>query len=115
MIGTVFIASLRHNDNGLVNMSGLNEYLYNLFRDWNLELPNGLMPAMYGDAIFTNHETIISRNRNPTEAERLLDFRMSAQRIQVEHCFADHNNLFGMFFRHFWRLQLFSGGEHVPF
>jgi hypothetical protein len=35
MIGTVFIASLRHNDNGLVNMSGLNEYLYNLFRNWN--------------------------------------------------------------------------------
>jgi hypothetical protein len=113
MIGTVFIASLRHNDNGLVNISGLNEYLYNLFRDRNLELPNGLMPATYGDAIFTNHETIISRNRNPTEAERLLDFCMSAQRIHVEHCFADHNNLFGMFFRHSWRLQLFSGSEHV--
>jgi hypothetical protein len=38
---------------------------------------------------------------------------MSAQRIHIEHCFADHNNLFGMFFRHSWRLQLFNGGEHV--
>jgi hypothetical protein len=46
MVGTVFVASLRHNDNGLVNMSGLNDYLYNLFRDRNLELPNGLMPAI---------------------------------------------------------------------
>jgi hypothetical protein len=79
MVGTVFVASLRHNDNGLVNMSGLNDYLYNLFRDRNLELPNGLMPATYGDAIFRNHETIISRNTNSTDAERLIDFRMSAQ------------------------------------
>jgi hypothetical protein len=79
-------------------MYGLNKYLYNFFRSWNLELPNGLMPATYGDAIFTNHETIISWNRNPTDAERLLDFRMSAQCIHVEHCFAHHNNLFGMFF-----------------
>ena len=114
MIGTVFVTSLRHNDNGLVNMSGLNEYLYNLFLARNLQLPNGLMPATYGDAIFTTHETIISRtNRNPTEAEWLIDLHMSAQRIHAEHCFSDHNNLFGMFFRHSCRLQLFNGGEHV--
>ena len=113
MIGTVFVASLRHNDTGLVNMSGLNDYLYNLFHSQNLELPNGLLLATYGDAIFTNHKTVISQNRKLTDAERILDFRMSAQRIHVEHCFADHNNLFGMFFRHSWRLQLFNGGEHV--
>jgi hypothetical protein len=53
---------------------------------------------MYGDAIFATHETIISRNRNPTDLERLVDMRMSAQQIHIEHCFADHNNLFGIFF-----------------
>jgi hypothetical protein len=114
MIGAIFAASLRHNDdNGLVNMFGLNQYLYNLFLERNIVLANGTMPAMYGDAIFATHETIISWNRNPTDLERLVDMRMSAQRIHIEHCFADHNNLFGMFFRHSWRLQLFNGGERV--
>jgi hypothetical protein len=86
-------------------MSGLNEYLYNLFLERNIVLNNGMMPAMYGDAIFATHETIISRNRNPTDLERLVDMRMSGQRIHIEHCFGDHNNLFGMFFRHSWRLD----------
>jgi hypothetical protein len=57
MIGCIYICSLRQNDNGVLNLSGLNEYLIELLQPlyWRGQLP--VYPAVYGDAIFTSLAT----------------------------------------------------------
>jgi hypothetical protein len=50
-----------HNDVGVLNLSHLTEYLEHiLFPEF--VMPGGLLPALYGDAIFqnVNHMTIIA-------------------------------------------------------
>ncbi len=46
IIGLVFITELRQNDNGVQNMSGLNNYLLTLFNGIFID---GLFPALYCD------------------------------------------------------------------
>lgn len=64
-IASAFVASLCHNDNGLVSMPGLNDYLRNLLA--GMHLPSGLLPATYGDGIFAMLETMTSRTRSAME------------------------------------------------
>jgi DDE superfamily endonuclease len=114
MVGSVFVASLAHNDRGMVNLSGLNEYLLSLLQGRGLP-PNGiLLPALYADGIFTLSETIIPRftGQNLTDFHRRLNTRMSGSRISIEHCLGFHNNLFKLF-RTPELLSLFMNGEHV--
>jgi hypothetical protein len=111
MVGSVFVASLRHNDNGMLNMSGLNAYLISLFgRDYRLP-PFDFLPALYGDGIIQVLETIVPRYRGPVETsadgitrrevldtfEARMNLRMSGCRQSVEHCFSQHKNLFRVF------------------
>lgn len=111
-VGSVFVASLRHNDNGLVNMSGLDDYLRPLLEDFRLER-TGYLPAIYGDGIFAVHDTIISRTRNATDENDIrVNTRMANGRIFIENLFADNREYF-MAFRHTWRWRLFNGGEYV--
>ena len=51
MIGSLFLGSWRESDSGLLNMSGLDTYLSNLFREHNMEMPKAeyQFPAIYGD------------------------------------------------------------------
>ena len=40
MIGSVYVGSWRESDSGLLNMSGLDSYLSDLFREYDMHLPD---------------------------------------------------------------------------
>jgi len=114
LIGSAFITEMRQNDNGVQNMSGLNNYLLRLLRDTGLgDFVGGLLPALYCDGIFTLLPTIVPRYvGNPSQFERLLNIRMASVRQVIEHVFADHHN----FFRLFWvprYLRMMSQGVQI--
>ena len=81
-------------------MSGLVIHLENLLHpDYVMQF--GLLPALYGDAIFqgNNYSTIISRYEligNDDEIELLnkINFRMSCIRQLIEHMYGQLFNLF---------------------
>jgi hypothetical protein len=52
MIGDIFICSLRHNDNGVQNLSGLNDYLMSIMETSYYNGDVQVYPAVYGDSIF---------------------------------------------------------------
>jgi hypothetical protein len=110
MAGSMFVASLRQNDNALVNMSGLNNYLVGLLE--HHRLANGAFPSLYGDGIFARLPTIMPRFRNVSTIERLrfINLGMSTLRETVEHLFGFHFNLFKAL-HDFLRLRLLSTGQ----
>ena len=58
MIGSIFVATLAHNDQGMQNLSGLNDYLMDLFQ--GMELGDGhFLPSVFGDGIFQNLACIV--------------------------------------------------------
>ena len=95
IIGSVFITELRQNDNGVQNMSGLNNYLVDVLLVGILI--GGLLPALYGDGIFAVLAAIVPRYVNPSTIEALINLRMSSVRVIVEHVLGDHSNFFKLF------------------
>jgi hypothetical protein len=49
LVGSVFITELCQNNNGVLNMSGLNDYLCWLLSGYSIR---GLLPCLYCDGIF---------------------------------------------------------------
>jgi hypothetical protein len=94
VIRLVFITELRQNDSGLLNMSGLNDYLVGLLSG---NLVGQLLPCLYCDGIFANLATILPRYTKPTPEERLLNLKLASQRQCIEHMFGDHRNRFKLF------------------
>jgi hypothetical protein len=109
VIGLVFITELRQNDSGLLNMSGLNDYLVGLLSG---NLVGHLLPCLYCDGIFANLATILPRYTNPTPEERLLNLKLASQRQCIEHVFGDHRNQFKLFSVPQY-LRLFNQGVKV--
>ena len=87
IIGSVFITELQQNDSGVLNMSGLNDYLVGLLSG---KLVGRLLPCLYCDGIFANLATIVPRYTNPSDEERVLNMKLSSQRQCIEHVFGDH-------------------------
>jgi hypothetical protein len=112
MIGSIYICSLRHNDNGVLNLSGLNDYLMQLLTPlyWNSTLP--VYPAVYGDAIFTSLATVTKPYPSPNLEQRIINTRMSSLREDIEHKFSQVFNSFQVL-RCSWRFQMFFNGEHI--
>ena len=109
IIGSVFITEIRQNDSGVLNMSGLNDYLVGLLSG---NLVGQLLPCLYCDGIFANHATILPRFTNPTPEERLLNLKLASQRQCIEHVFGDHRVRFKLFsVPHY--LRLFNQGVKV--
>eukprot|EP00984_Skeletonema_dohrnii_P000484 scaffold165_cov106-Skeletonema_dohrnii-CCMP3373.AAC.9 len=109
IIGSVFVTELRQNDNGVQNMSGLNDYLLSLLHG---RLIGGLLPALYVDGIFATLATILPRYRSPTPEQRILNIRMASLRQIIEHVFGDHRTRF----RIFWipkYLHIFNQGVKI--
>ncbi len=94
LIGSIFITEIRQNDNGVLNMSGLNYYLC-----WLLSghLIRGLFPCLYCDSIFANHSTILPRYVNPMPEQEYMNLKFASERQCVEHCFGDHRTCFKLF------------------
>ena len=94
IIGFVFIAELRQNDNGVQNTSGLKNYIVELVHGISL---GGLFPCVYADGIFAVLACILPRFLNPTPELHLLNVRMASLRESEEHIFADHQVQFKLF------------------
>ncbi len=98
LIGSVFITEMRQNDNGVQNMSGLNNYLLSLLQGTGLgDFVGGLLPALYCDGIFGVLATIVPRYVNPTALDRLINIRLASVRQIIEHVFADHRQMFRIY------------------
>ena len=112
MIGSIFICSLRHNDNGVQNLSGLNDYLLSMLQPLYHNQGNPIYPAVYGDGIFSTLATIMKPYPNPNHEQRIVNTRLSSLREDIEHKFAQ---VFGLY--HILNTQqqhhLFWNGEHV--
>ena len=116
IIGCIFITELRQNDNGVQNISGLNDYLVQLLTGWMVPAWLGstgwLFPALYCDGIFAVLATILPRFRNPSPALKLLNLRLASLRECIEHVFADHTTRFQLF-NVPWRLKLYNHGVKI--
>jgi hypothetical protein len=116
MVAGVFGAAGSHNDLGVLNLSGLVEYLEdNLHPDH--EMDGGLLPALYADAIFLNiiHTTIITRfnvvgNLDEQAIIRKLNYRMSGVRQSIEHMYGAMFNLFHLL-KTPRQIKLFNDGQ----
>ncbi len=99
----VFGSSISHNDLGVLNMSRLTRYLEDiLFPDY--AMPGGLLPALYGDAIFmnVNYSTILAKydfigNVEVDYLIKRLNHRMSGIRQSIELMYGAFFNLFSLF------------------
>ncbi len=94
IIGSVIISELQQNDNGVQNISGLNDYLLQLLQGVSIW---GMFPALYCDGLYSVLATILHRFWNPTPELQLLNMRMPSLRECIEHVLADHCNSFQSF------------------
>jgi hypothetical protein len=85
MTGSVFVASKRINDNGILNLSRLADYLISIFPI----LANGLYVALYADGIYQLHQCIFGRMRNQILGDiELIYQRYNAMRVVIEHSYS---------------------------
>ncbi len=109
IVGSIFITEIRYNDNGILNVSRLNDYLC-----WLLSgnFIRGLLPCLYCDGIFAVHPTILPRYVNPTPEQAYLNLKFASERQCIEHVFGDHLMQFKLFsLPHYF--QLFDSGVKV--
>ena len=111
MFGSIYLASLRVSDSGLLNMNGLDNYLSSLFRELNISMINAFdqYHAVYGDGIFTQLCTIVARYASPNASGNKINVRTSSMRQSIEHIFALHKNTFDVF-NIAARFRLMQGG-----
>jgi hypothetical protein len=109
LIGSIFITKIHQNDNGIFNMSGLNDYLC-----WLLSghLIHGLFPCLYCDGIFAIHLTILPRYVNPMPEQLYMNLKFASEWQCIEHCFGDHLYCFKLFWVPHYFL-LFNRGVKV--
>ena len=114
MFGSVFIGVIRVSDSGLLNMSGLDTYLSSLFCKFNMniEVAYNQFPVLYGDGVFPQLSTLVARFSNPTSDEDRINTRMASVRQSIEHLFALHDQIFGLF-TSFRRFQILLNGTEV--
>jgi hypothetical protein len=64
IIGCVYIMEVRQNNNGVQNISGLSNYLWNLLGDI---LVGGLLPCLSADTVFAVLAFIVPRTSRPSD------------------------------------------------
>ena len=89
MVGHAAIHSIAQNDRGMVNLTGIEEYLRDIFQDQRLG--NALLyPALFGDKIYQASEVIIMNDDNQ---DNVFMRRMNSTREKIEHLFGLFNVL----------------------
>ena len=96
MITGVFITSLRHNDGGVLNMSGVSDNLTRLLRNHPIP-PINHLPAVYCDGIFAPKNCIVPRYVSPNPFQKLINRYMSPLRVYIENIYADVKNVWRIF------------------
>ena len=95
MWGSIWVCALKHNDLGVLNMSGLCEYLLDVLPKVKDDNDNDVHMVIYGDSIFKPSLVILRRIENAeTEVEKLLNTRMNSCRTSVEMMFGEIFSLF---------------------
>ena len=95
MWGSIWVCALKHNDLGVLNMSGLCEYLLDKLPMVKDENGNDIHMVIYGDAIFKPSSVILRRIENPeTDVDKLLNNRMNSCRTSIEMMFGEVFSLF---------------------
>ena len=68
---------MAHNDLGILNLSGLVNYLQEIL-EW---MPGtNMYPALYADGIFTRAPVIVGRELNADDVQRCVDVRCNTLR-----------------------------------
>lgn len=80
-IGHVWCHSVAQNDRGMINISGLEEYLRDILQPYRVG--EATLPAVYGDGIYVPSEVVINRGDN----NGLYFCRMNAVCEKIEHKF----------------------------
>ena len=98
MVGSVYVCSIRHNDNGVFNLSGLGDYLNYVFPT----MPNvrgvSVKYALYCDGIFQNHECLFNRPHEfRNDHEEALFRRYNSMRTCIENLFARLKTKFSIY------------------
>lgn len=71
-------------------MSGLTDHLIEFFINNNLQLENGTITGLYGDAIFQNSFIIIRRIEDSVDRlEDVLNFHMNCTRKRSYHLYGN--------------------------
>ena len=88
MFLSVFGSSIRENDNGMVNISGLNDYLYGAMPF--IDEGRTCKAAGYGDAIYNDRSCIVGRaKKNSRDTWRkVTDKQFGRKRTSVENSYA---------------------------
>ena len=114
MFGSVFIGTHRVSDSGLLNMIGLDNYISTLFRKFHMRIISAYnqLPALYGDVIFPQLSTIVTRHSIPHFEEDIMNLRILSVRESIKNLFALHKVTFGLI-HSTRRFQLLLGGVEV--
>jgi hypothetical protein len=112
MFSGIFGASMSHNDVGVLNMSTLTTYMENILYP-NHIMAGGLLPALYGDAIFMslNYATILAKYNLMGNVEvdnliRKLNRRISGVRQAIELMYGQLFNPFSLL-QAKWQIKIF--------
>ena len=94
-------------------MSGLDNYFLSLFRELNVRMSTAFdqFLVVYGDDIFPQLVTIVTRYSSPDVNESRINVRLLSFRQSIEYIFALHKNTFGLF-NVVTRLRVMLGGLH---
>ena len=113
MWGSAWCCSMKHNDLGALNMSGLAEYLLDVLPDVDSNNGNRINMAVYGDSIFRPSLTVLRKIINPDDVvDKLLNQRLNKCRTSVEMLYGDLFNLFNLLSTK-KKLKLLRNGKHV--
>lgn len=96
LFGSVFITSIRHNDNGVLNMSGISDYLTRLLVRHPIP-PVNYLPAVYCDGIFSPRACIVPRYVSPNPHQAMVNRLLSPLRVFIENSYGDVKNLWRIF------------------
>ena len=111
MIESVFITSMRNQENNTVNLSNLHTELLRLLLP--RRLINGLFPAIYADGIFCMRLCIVPRFWRATDEQKITSTKISSMHVLIENAFADFFNLFTLFSMGHVRIRLLTGRYRV--
>ena len=80
MIGSVYLGSWRVSDPGLLNLSGRNTYLTNLFHESSIIVPGDTpsLTVLYGDGVFPCLPTKLPRYSDLNVNERRMNSRLAS-------------------------------------
>ena len=108
LYGSVWGASLSYNDMGILNMSGLIEYLYLILKPTS----SGALPCGLGDGIFAQSQVLMSTKMNADAGvnDRKIMNRLHSVRQPVELQFGHFFNSFRLFSNED-AFKLFNKGE----